>query len=52
MQTGPGALVFSTAGRPAAEERQVDVLPGGNDPLPMRLWSSAPGLRGEDVDVR
>ncbi|GAB2798888.1 hypothetical protein GCM10027091_33340 [Streptomyces daliensis] len=31
---------------------QVDRLPGGNDPLPIWLWSSATGLTGEDVDVR
>ncbi|MCZ1013005.1 transposase [Streptomyces albulus] len=31
---------------------QVDRLPGGGDPLPLRLWSSATGLNSEDVDVR
>lgn len=31
---------------------QVDRLPGGHDPLPLWLWSSATGLSGEDVDVR
>lgn len=31
---------------------QVDRLPGGGDPLPLWLWSSATGLSGEDVDVR
>ncbi|MGW1786110.1 NF041680 family putative transposase [Streptomyces sp. NPDC002143] len=31
---------------------QVDCLPGGGDPLPLWLWSSATGLSGEDVDVR
>jgi hypothetical protein len=31
---------------------QVDRLPGGGDPLPVWLWSSATGLTGEDVDVR
>jgi hypothetical protein len=31
---------------------QVDRLPGGGDPLPVWLWSSATGLSGEDVDVR
>ncbi|QEU90132.1 transposase [Streptomyces kanamyceticus] len=31
---------------------QVDRLPGGNDPLPLWLWSSATGLSGEDIDVR
>ncbi|GGV09009.1 hypothetical protein GCM10010260_53800 [Streptomyces filipinensis] len=31
---------------------QVDRLPGGHDPLPLWLWSSATGLIGEDVDVR
>jgi NAD kinase len=31
---------------------EVDHLPGGGDPLPVWLWSSATGLSGEDVDVR
>lgn len=31
---------------------QVDRLPGGGDPLPLWLWSSATGLNCEDVDVR
>lgn len=31
---------------------QVDRLPGGIDPLPVWLWSSATGLTGEGVDVR
>ncbi|WUV39448.1 transposase [Streptomyces sp. NBC_01483] len=31
---------------------QVDRLPGGGDPLPLWLWSSATGPSGEDVDVR
>ncbi|WP_328876374.1 transposase [Streptomyces sp. NBC_00287] len=31
---------------------QVDRLPGGHDPLPLWLWSSATGLSGKDVDVR
>lgn len=31
---------------------QVDRLPGGGDPLPLWLWSSATGLNREDVDVR
>lgn len=31
---------------------QVDRLPGGGDPLPLWLWSSATGLNSEDVDVR
>jgi hypothetical protein len=31
---------------------QVDRLPGGGDPLPLWLWSSATGLSDEDVDVR
>ncbi|CAM5501391.1 hypothetical protein SRIMM317S_04977 [Streptomyces rimosus subsp. rimosus] len=31
---------------------QVDRLPGGGDPLPLWLWSSATGLTSEDVDVR
>lgn len=30
---------------------QVDRLPGGGDPLPLWLWSSATGLNSEDVDV-
>ncbi|OLO25752.1 transposase [Streptomyces sp. MNU77] len=31
---------------------QVDRLPGGNDPLPVWLWSSATGLTGNDIDLR
>ncbi|MFI1503662.1 NF041680 family putative transposase [Streptomyces sp. NPDC020597] len=31
---------------------QVDRLPGGGDPLPLWLWSSATALNSEDVDVR
>jgi hypothetical protein len=31
---------------------QVDRLPGGHDPLPLWLWSSATSVSGEDVDVR
>jgi hypothetical protein len=31
---------------------QVDRLPGGQDPLPVRLWSSRTGMTGEDVDLR
>lgn len=31
---------------------EVDRLPGGHDPLPVWLWSSATGLSGEDVDLR
>lgn len=31
---------------------QVDRLPGGGDPLPLWLWSSATRLSSEDVDVR
>jgi hypothetical protein len=31
---------------------QVDRLPGGGDPLPLWLWSSATGLNSEDADVR
>ncbi|WP_282566186.1 NF041680 family putative transposase [Streptomyces ortus] len=31
---------------------QVDRLPGGQDPLPLWLWSSATAVSGEDVDVR
>lgn len=31
---------------------QVDRLPGGGDPLPLWLWSSATSLSGEDVDFR
>ncbi|MQY40253.1 hypothetical protein SRB17_82840 [Streptomyces sp. RB17] len=31
---------------------QVDRLPGGGDPIPLWLWSSATGLNSEDVDVR
>ena len=30
----------------------VDHLPGGHDPLPVWLWSSATGTTGEDVDLR
>lgn len=31
---------------------EVDRLPGGHDPLPLWLWSSATGLEGEGVDLR
>ncbi|SCG10997.1 DDE superfamily endonuclease [Streptomyces sp. MnatMP-M27] len=31
---------------------EVDRLPGGNDPLPLWLWSSKTGMRTVDVDVR
>ncbi|WP_225102006.1 NF041680 family putative transposase [Streptomyces sp. CoH27] len=31
---------------------QVDHLPGGGDPLPLWLWSSATGLGNADVDLR
>lgn len=31
---------------------EVDRLPGGGDPLPLWLWSSATGLGGADVDLR
>ncbi|MFJ2634265.1 NF041680 family putative transposase [Streptomyces sp. NPDC087422] len=31
---------------------EVDHLPGGGDPLPLWLWSSATGLTGADVDLR
>ncbi|MEU7697566.1 NF041680 family putative transposase [Streptomyces sp. NPDC039028] len=31
---------------------QVDHLPGGGDPLPLWLWSSATGMAGADVDLR
>ncbi|MGR3875643.1 NF041680 family putative transposase [Streptomyces graminifolii] len=31
---------------------EVDRLPGGGDPLPLWLWSSATGLTGADVDLR
>ena len=31
---------------------EVDRLPGGGDPLPLWLWSSAAGLTGADVDLR
>ncbi|GAB2954714.1 hypothetical protein GCM10023080_012000 [Streptomyces pseudoechinosporeus] len=31
---------------------EVDRLPGGHDPLPVWLWSSATGLSGEGVDLR
>ncbi|UUU20226.1 NF041680 family putative transposase [Streptomyces sp. DSM 40750] len=31
---------------------EVDHLPGGSEPLPVWLWSSATGLSDEDVDVR
>ncbi|MDT3728947.1 NF041680 family putative transposase, partial [Streptomyces sp. DSM 41972] len=30
----------------------VDHLPGGQDPLPVWLWSSKTGMTGEDVDLR
>ncbi|MFF4934885.1 NF041680 family putative transposase [Streptomyces griseofuscus] len=31
---------------------EVDRLPGGHDPLPVWLWSSATGMSGEDIDLR
>jgi hypothetical protein len=31
---------------------EVDHLPGGHNPLPIWLWSSATGLPGEDVELR
>lgn len=31
---------------------EVDHLPGGGDPLPLWLWSSATGMTGHDVDLR
>ncbi|WP_328285925.1 NF041680 family putative transposase [Streptomyces sp. A1-5] len=31
---------------------QVDHLPGGQDPLPVWLWSSKTGMTREDVDLR
>ncbi|WUH88672.1 transposase [Streptomyces sp. NBC_00433] len=31
---------------------QVDKLPGGGQPLPLWLWSSAIGMTGTDVDLR
>ncbi|MET9364609.1 NF041680 family putative transposase [Streptomyces sp. NPDC006632] len=31
---------------------EVDRLPGGGDPLPLWLWSSAIGMTGSDVDLR
>ncbi|MET9399452.1 NF041680 family putative transposase [Kitasatospora sp. NPDC002965] len=31
---------------------EVDRLPGGGDPLPLWLWSSATGMTGSDVDLR
>ncbi|MER5852945.1 NF041680 family putative transposase [Streptomyces sp. NPDC002012] len=31
---------------------QVDHLPGGQDPLPVWLWSSRTGMTSEDVDLR
>ncbi|WUI78755.1 transposase [Streptomyces sp. NBC_00400] len=31
---------------------EVDRLPGGHDPLPAWLWSSASGMTGEGVDLR
>ncbi|MGW9370375.1 NF041680 family putative transposase [Streptomyces xanthophaeus] len=31
---------------------QVDSLPGGGDPLPLWLWSSATGMADSDVDLR
>ncbi len=30
----------------------VDHLPGGQDPLPVWLWSSKTGMTSEDVDLR
>ncbi|MFZ3494745.1 NF041680 family putative transposase [Streptomyces sp. 5.8] len=31
---------------------EVERLPGGGDPLPLWLWSSATGMTGSDVDLR
>ncbi|MFE9374730.1 NF041680 family putative transposase [Streptomyces sp. NPDC006711] len=31
---------------------QVDRLPGGGDPLPLWLWSSATAMTGADIDLR
>lgn len=31
---------------------EVDRLPGGHDPLPVWLWTSATGLSAEGVDLR
>lgn len=31
---------------------EADRLPGGGDPLPLWLWSSATGMTGADVDLR
>ncbi|MFF3557847.1 NF041680 family putative transposase [Streptomyces tsukubensis] len=45
--TGPLPVIEGTLIR-----LQVDRLPGGGDPLPLWLWSSATGLTSEDIDVR
>ncbi len=54
--TTRSAWIDHTAELPVIEgtqiRLQVDRLPGGNDPLPLWLWSSATGLSGDDVDVR
>jgi len=31
---------------------KVDHLPGGQDPLPLWLWSSKTGMTAADVDLR
>ncbi len=54
--TTRSAWIDHTAELPVIEgtliRLQVDRLPGGNDPLPLWLWSSATGLSGEAADMR
>ncbi|WP_326797746.1 transposase [Streptomyces sp. NBC_01808] len=54
--TTRSAWIDHTAELPVIEgtqiRLQVDRLPGGNDPLPVWLWSSATGLAGDDIDIR
>lgn len=47
---GPRLIMCSDQGAPI--ETKVGRLPGGGDPLPLWIWSSATGLNSEDVDVR
>ncbi len=53
--TTRSAGIDHTGGLPIIEgtliRLEVDRLPGGGDPLPLWLWSSATGLNSEDIDV-
>lgn len=54
--TTRSAWIDHTGGLPVIEgtliRLEVDRLPGGHDPLPVWLWSSATGLSGEHIDLR